>query len=139
MELEAEKGGITICFDIWPLSVTLTLIYVSNSSTRYIGSRWQTFPRSYLKIRSCILGLQSRQERGEDKLIIQLKRKIIIHIFQDFVCCVRHFQDKISLSYLSEVILLDEMQFQLDLALLTVFLEFEAFFLYSRAHNSHQN
>ena len=29
--------------------------------------------------------LQSRQEREVDKLIIQLKKEVIIHIFQDFI------------------------------------------------------
>ena len=66
-------------------------------------------------------------------------REIIINIFQDFICFVHHFKHNMSLSCSSGVILLDEMKFKLDLAVLTVFPEFVAFFLYSRAHSSHQN
>ena len=44
--------------------------------------------------------------------------------FSRFICSVHHFKHKMSLSYSSDVILLDEMKTKLDLAVLTVFPEF---------------
>ena len=115
-------------FDIWPLSVTLTFeirLYIFNSihwleminiSARlfknpfmHIGVGWLSAVYVVFPAWTLPSHLQSRQEREVDKLINQLKRETIIHIFQDFISFVHHFQHKMSLSYSSEVIILDEM------------------------------
>jgi len=139
MDLEAKKGKITVFFNIWPLSVTLTFeirLWFFNSIhwLEMMNISARLFKNPFMRI----WATESTRKWGGQTDHLNEKGNNRQY-FHDFICSVHNFKHKMSLSYSSEVPFLYEMSVKLDLAVLTVFPEFVAIFLYSWAHNSHQN